>query len=139
MCCAGAATAGLAGMAARRDTIVRPLLGLRRADVRAVVEARGIRTVDDPTNADVRWRRAWIRHEVLPMLGEGSDRDLVPVLARQAELLRAESDLLDELGDGLLTEAGDGRALDAHAARRAASRRAPCGAPLARPATPVGR
>jgi hypothetical protein len=40
------------------------------------------------------------------MLGEGSQRDLVPVLARQAELMRAESDLLDELGDALLTEAG---------------------------------
>jgi len=102
----GSAAAGLAGMAPRRGVVVRPLLGVRRADVRAVVEARGFATVDDPTNADVRWRRAWIRHEVLPMLGQGSDRDLVPVLARQAELLRAESDLLDDLGDGLLTDAG---------------------------------
>lgn len=103
----GSAAAGLAGMAPRRGTIVRPLLGLRRRDVRAVVTARGLPVVEDPTNADVRWRRAWIRHEVLPMLGEGSDRDLVPVLARQADLLRAESELLDELGDGLLTEAGE--------------------------------
>jgi tRNA(Ile)-lysidine synthase len=102
----GSAAAGLAGMAPRRGAIVRPLLHLRRADVRAVVAAHGLTTVDDPTNADVRWRRAWIRHEVLPMLGRGSDRDLVPVLARQADLLRAESALLDELGDGLLTDAG---------------------------------
>jgi tRNA(Ile)-lysidine synthase len=102
----GAATAGLAGMAPRRGVIVRPLLHLRRADVRAVPAARGIATVEDPTNADVRWRRAWIRHEVLPMLGEGSQRDLVPVLARQAEVMRAESDLLDQLGDDVLTEAG---------------------------------
>jgi tRNA(Ile)-lysidine synthase len=102
----GSAAAGLAGMAPRRGTIVRPLLQLRRSDVRAVVAARGLAIVEDPTNADVRWRRAWIRHEVLPMLGEGSGRDLVPVLARQADLLRAESDLLDELGDDLLTDAG---------------------------------
>jgi tRNA(Ile)-lysidine synthase len=102
----GAAAAGLAGMAPRRGAVVRPLLHLRRADVRAVPAARGLATVDDPTNSDVRWRRAWIRHEVLPMLGEGSQRDLVPVLARQAELLRDESDLLDRLGDELLTEAG---------------------------------
>jgi tRNA(Ile)-lysidine synthase len=102
----GSAAAGLAGMPPRRGVVVRPLLGLRRAEVRAVVVAHGLATVDDPTNADVRWRRAWIRHEVLPMLGQGSDRDLVPVLARQAELLRAESDLLDDLGDGLLTDAG---------------------------------
>ena len=102
----GSAAAGLAGMPPRRGPIVRPLLRLRRADVRAVAAARGLATVDDPTNADVRWRRAWIRHEVLPMLGRGSERDLVPVLARQAEILRAESELLDELGDGLLTDAG---------------------------------
>src|SRR4051794_16120607 len=102
----GSAAAGLSGMAARRDDIARPLLHLRRADVRRVVTDRALTTVDDPTNADVRWRRAWIRHEVLPMLGEGSGRDLVPVLARQAELLRAESDLLDRMGDELLTEAG---------------------------------
>jgi tRNA(Ile)-lysidine synthase len=102
----GAAATGLAGMAPRRGVIARPLLHLRRAEVRAVVAACGFEVVDDPTNADVRWRRAWIRHEVLPMLGAGSDRDLVPVLARQAELLRAESDLLDRMGDELLTDAG---------------------------------
>ncbi|MGZ6953760.1 MAG: tRNA lysidine(34) synthetase TilS [Acidimicrobiia bacterium] len=102
----GAATSGLSGMPVRRDGIVRPLLALRRDHVRSVASARGLPTVDDPTNRDLRWRRAWIRHEVLPMLGEGSERDLVPVLARQAALLRAESDLLDELGDALLAEAG---------------------------------
>lgn len=101
----GSATAGLAGMPARRGAIVRPLLGLRRADVRAVVRTRGLPTVDDETNRDPRFRRSWVRHELLPMLGRGAERDLVPVLARQADLLRAESELLDELADALLTEA----------------------------------
>lgn len=102
----GSAASGLAGMAPRRGDIARPLLRMRRRDVRAVVRARGLETVEDPTNADVRWRRAWIRHEVLPMLGEGSARDLVPVLARQADLLRDESELLDALADDLLAAAG---------------------------------
>ena len=106
----GSGTSGLAGMARTRDVIVRPLLGMRRADVRAIVDARGLPVVDDPTNADRRWRRAWIRHDVLPMLERGAERDLVPVLARQAEVLRAESDLLDGLGDEVLSDAaaGDG-------------------------------
>lgn len=102
----GSATAGLAGMPGRRGAVVRPLLHLRRAEVRAVVADRGFTTVDDETNRDPRFRRAWVRHELLPMLGRGADRDLVPVLARQADLLRAESELLDELADALLTEAG---------------------------------
>jgi len=102
----GSAGAGLSGMAARRGAIVRPLLGIRRDDVRAVVDAHGLTTVDDEMNRDPRFRRAWVRHELLPMLGRGADRDLVPVLARQANLLRDESELLDELGDALLAEAG---------------------------------
>lgn len=109
----GSGSAGLAGMARRRGAIVRPLLHLRRAEVRAVVEARGLGVVVDPTNADQRWRRAWIRHEVLPMLERGADRDVVPILVRQSEVLRAESDLLDDLGDQLLASA---RTVDALAA-----------------------
>lgn len=106
----GSGSAGLAGMAARRGDIVRPLLQLRRADVRAVALGRGLQVVDDPTNADVRWRRAWIRHEALPILSRGAERDLVPILVRQADVLRAESDLLDQLGDELLHVAGIGGA-----------------------------
>ncbi len=106
----GSGSAGLAGMAARRGDLARPLLHLRRADVRAVALGRGLQVVDDPTNADVRWRRAWIRHEALPMLSRGVERDLVPILVRQAEVLRAESDLLDQLGDDVLRAATIGGA-----------------------------
>jgi tRNA(Ile)-lysidine synthetase, N-terminal domain len=115
----GSGSAGLAGMARRRGAIVRPLLHLRRVDVRAVVEARGLGVVDDPTNADQRWRRAWIRHEVLPMLERGADRDVVPILVRQSEVLRAESDLLDDLGDQLLAEARTTDELEADSGLRA--------------------
>src|SRR5204863_2847604 len=38
-----------------------------------------------------------IRNELLPLMEDIAGRDLVPVLARQAELLRDESDLLDQL------------------------------------------
>ena len=48
-------------------------------------------------NDDPSFRRVWIRTEVIPALSAGADRDLVPVLARQAEVLRADSDYLDEL------------------------------------------
>ncbi len=101
----GSGSAGLAGMAARRDDLARPLLHLRRADVRAFALARELQVVVDPTNADVRWRRAWIRHEALPMLSRGAARDLVPILARQADVLRSESDFLDQLGDDVLRAA----------------------------------
>jgi tRNA(Ile)-lysidine synthase len=93
----GAAGAGLAGMSPRRGRIVRPLLGFRRADTRAVCDALRIAVLDDPMNHDVEFRRVAIRREVLPMLSRLAARDLVPVLARQADILRSESEFLDAL------------------------------------------
>lgn len=115
----GSTSAGLAGMARVRDDIVRPLLHERRATVRRFVTDRGFEVVADPMNADRRFRRVWIREDVLPMLSDGAGRDLVPILVRQAELLRHESDLLDELGAEVLVAATDGDALLTDALRRA--------------------
>jgi tRNA(Ile)-lysidine synthase len=93
----GSGSAGLAGMAPRRDRLARPLLPLRRADTRALCESLGLTTVDDPMNRDRSFQRVAVRADVLPLLGAVARRDLVPVLARQAEILREESEFLDEL------------------------------------------
>jgi tRNA(Ile)-lysidine synthase len=102
----GSAATGLAGMPVSRDRLVRPMLGLRRADTETLCEALGLDVVADPSNDDLRFRRNWVRHELMPWLGAALERDLVPVLARQAAVLREESDYLDALartawpGDG---------------------------------------
>ena len=93
----GSAASGLAGMAVRRDRIVRPLLRLRRAETEAICVGLGLEPVRDPSNDDVSLRRAWVRHAVLPFLSIGAERDLVPVLTRQADVLRTESEFLDAL------------------------------------------
>jgi tRNA(Ile)-lysidine synthase len=93
----GAAASGLAGMAARRDAFARPLLGWRRSETRALCAELGLPVFDDPMNEDLAFRRVAVRQEVLPLLDRVAGRDLVPVLARQAELLREESEFLDAL------------------------------------------
>jgi tRNA(Ile)-lysidine synthase len=94
----GAAASGLAAM---RPDGRRPLLALRRAETHAYAEAvaaaAGVTLVDDPSNRDVSHLRNRVRHELLPALSAAAARDLAPVLARQADLLRDESDLLDRL------------------------------------------
>ena len=60
---------------------------LRRSETAALCAAEGLEPVDDPTNRDPRFRRNRVRAEVLPLLSDVAGRDLVPVLARQAELL----------------------------------------------------
>jgi tRNA(Ile)-lysidine synthase len=93
----GSGSSGLGAMAVRRGTVVRPLLRLRRADTEAVCAAVGVVPAADPMNTDPGFRRVAVRAELLPRLNALAQRDLVPVLARQAEVLRTESDYLDEL------------------------------------------
>lgn len=57
----GAGVSGLAGIRAKRGTILRPLLGERRATLRAWCVARGVPFVDDPSNSDPRFDRARLR------------------------------------------------------------------------------
>jgi tRNA(Ile)-lysidine synthase len=112
----GAGTSGLAGM--RRDR--RPLLDLRRAETAALCAELGLAPVEDPTNASLAWRRNRVRHQLLPLLDDIAARDVVPVLARQADLLRDEDDLLDDLA--AVIDVTDARALSA--APEALARRA---------------
>lgn len=87
----GAGSTGLAGM---QPGPRRPLLGLRRAETVALCAALDLAPVQDPSNDDPRFRRNRVRHELLPLLDEVAGRDVVPVLCRQADLLRDEADLL---------------------------------------------
>ena len=94
----GSGTRGLAGM---QPTSQRPLLHIRRSETRALCSALGISVFNDPSNNDERFQRNRIRHEVLPLLESLAKRDLVPVLTRQADLLRDDDDLLNELASAL--------------------------------------
>ena len=93
----GSGAAGLAGMAARRGPLRRPLLGLRRADTHEMCARLQWTPVHDPMNEASQYKRVWLRREVMPRLERGAARDLVEVLARQAEVLREDDELLDAL------------------------------------------
>jgi tRNA(Ile)-lysidine synthase len=101
--------AGATGLAALRPGPRHPLLALRRAETHALCRAEGLVPVVDPSNDDPRHLRNRVRHEVLPLLAEVAGRDLAPVLARQADLLADDADLVDALG--ALLDPTDARAL----------------------------
>jgi tRNA(Ile)-lysidine synthase len=94
----GAGSEGLSAMAPDQR---HPILRLRRAETEAVCQARAIHWVNDPSNLDARHQRNRIRSEVLPLLAEVARRDVVPVISRTADILRAESEYLDALAAGL--------------------------------------
>ncbi len=62
----GAAYAG--GVPARRGRVVRPLLGVSRQQLRTYLETLQQPFLEDETNTDPARTRAWLRHEVLPVL-----------------------------------------------------------------------
>ncbi|HEY1466155.1 MAG TPA: tRNA lysidine(34) synthetase TilS [Acidimicrobiales bacterium] len=101
--------AGVHGLSGMRAGARHPILGLRRSETVALCGHRGLEPVIDPSNQDPRFLRNRIRHELLPLCSALAGRDLVPVLARQAELLAGDADLLDALSE--LVDPTDGRAV----------------------------
>ena len=94
----GSGLAGATAMAPIRDDVVRPLLRVRRGDLRRFVEGEGLPSVEDPMNRDPAFARVLARQEVLPAL-ERLGPDPVGALARFADLVRVDADALDRLAD----------------------------------------
>jgi tRNA(Ile)-lysidine synthase len=86
---------GLDGLSAMRaGDPRRPLLALRRAETRALCDALGLEPFVDPSNDDSSFRRNRVWAELLPLLDDIAERDVVPVLTRQAGLLGEVADLV---------------------------------------------
>lgn len=65
-------------------TVVRPLLGARRADTVGACRELGLAAWRDPHNSDPAFRRVRVRREVIPLLAEVVGGDPAPALARAA-------------------------------------------------------
>jgi tRNA(Ile)-lysidine synthase len=106
----------LHGMPARRGRLVRPLLGATRSEVRAYLRERAIDWREDPSNADRRFARARVRHDLLEALrsiGPAAER----TIAETARQLRQEAELLDAAVDSALEELGGAAAVSLAALR----------------------
>lgn len=108
----GSGSRGLCGIPPRRGRIVRPLLGVTRAEVEAYLAANGLACRQDSTNGEDVFRRNRLRHAVTPVL-----RELNPAFAaaaaRTAALLREDEDCLQGMAEAFLGQAYDGRSLAA--------------------------
>ncbi|MCI2264774.1 tRNA lysidine(34) synthetase TilS, partial [Sediminivirga luteola] len=91
----GSGARSLAGMAPARGMLLRPLLGLRRAQLRASCHAQGLRVWDDPMNADDAYARVRARRHALPALEQQLGPGITEALARTAAQLRADADHLE--------------------------------------------
>jgi len=109
----GSGARSLAGMVSWDPPWLRPLLSLRRADSTAACRAQGLPVWDDPHNADPRFTRVRLRHQVLPLLEDVLGGGVAEALARTATQLRDDDEALDATAHDLLGCGRDADALDA--------------------------
>jgi tRNA(Ile)-lysidine synthase len=89
----------LRGIAPRTDDgFLRPLLSLSRTEIEAFLAERGLSGRRDSSNADRRFLRNRMRHELLPML-EACNPRIMQTLAETAEQTGAVIELLEPLID----------------------------------------
>ncbi|ULE35077.1 tRNA lysidine(34) synthetase TilS [Mycobacterium sp. IDR2000157661] len=100
----GSGARSLAGMRALDPPWCRPLLDVRRDVTHSACAELGLLPWQDPHNTDRRFTRVRLRTEVLPLLEDVLGGGVAEALARTATLLRADSDLLDELAGRALPD-----------------------------------
>lgn len=113
----GSGPAGLSAMRPQQPLglgqLWRPLLQTPRARLRAYAEAHGLQWVEDPQNRDARYRRSWLRQDVMPRLqlpaGAAADESTgaAKMLARSAHWCGEAAQLLAELATADLQAAAD--------------------------------
>jgi tRNA(Ile)-lysidine synthase len=101
----GSGPRSVAGMRQLDPPWGRPLLEVRRAVTAAACAALGLRPWTDPHNADPAFRRVRLRTEVLPLLEDVLAGGVAQALARTAEQLREDLDVLDSQAGELLAVA----------------------------------
>lgn len=94
--CRGTGVRGMQGMSPQQGHILRPLLGKTHEELKAWLQQRGECWREDATNADTRFRRNKVRHELLPKM-----RELNPSV--DASLLKAMRSI--SLAEKALSEA----------------------------------
>jgi tRNA(Ile)-lysidine synthase len=93
----GSGPAGLEGIRPVMDgRLIRPLLECSRHQILQFLSERKVTYREDSTNSDLRYQRNRVRHELVPYLEKHFNPRLVATLAREAGVVRAAWDFLEE-------------------------------------------
>ncbi|MXZ72923.1 MAG: tRNA lysidine(34) synthetase TilS [Acidobacteria bacterium] len=112
----GAGPSGLAGIRRRAGDVIRPLLDVRRDELRGFLRERGLQYRDDPSNQDMTVLRNRVRHRVLPVLERECSPAVAEALARAAAIAGADADWIGKAvkgaEPGVIQVAGEELAID---------------------------
>ena len=100
----GTGTDGLRGIPERRGLIIRPMLGISRAEIDAYCAAHGLSPRQDPSNlSSGHYTRNRIRLELLPLLRHEYNPRVDDALLRLSEIAGRDSDYLAQQAETALT------------------------------------
>jgi len=92
----GAGTRGLGGIyPVLEGKVIRPFLGLTRAEVMQEIAARGLPYRMDSTNLDARLQRNKVRMGLLPLLAKEYNPEIIPLLNQLADRSRDDEACLE--------------------------------------------
>src|SRR5574340_403681 len=101
----GSGARSIWGMSSYDPPWGRPLLGLRRAVTRSACAELELAPHEDPHNINPEFARVRLRTEVLPLLEQILGGGVAAVLARTADQLREDGQVVDALADRTLQDA----------------------------------
>ncbi len=108
----GEGLTGMVGMQPLQQDIIRPLLEVSHAETIAYCEQHHLLPLEDASNADARFLRNRIRHELLPLL-ETMNPGIRATLLRNAEVVRVDQAWIEEQVDkawqNVIVEASEAR------------------------------
>lgn len=121
----GTGIAGLAGIPRARAlspavTLIRPLLDVSRAEVLAHLGELGQSYREDASNADVRFTRNRLRHELLPLLARDYNPQVQQALLRLGSLAAEAQGVVEQQVEALLQNVE--RHVERHVERQSAAR-----------------
>ena len=90
----GSGMSGLASIPRHRGLIYRPLLDYTHDQLKDWLKTRGLDWHEDATNTDTHYLRAYMRHNVLPLL-KARNPMLVQTVCKIADLMTDEDDYLE--------------------------------------------
>ena len=108
----GSGLQGLSGIRPARGRIIRPLVGLTRAEIEEYLKAEGLSWRTDSTNLSDDYTRNRVRHIVMPGLSEGVNSRAAEHIVRAGRLIGAADEYISgkALGelDAFAKRTGDG-------------------------------
>lgn len=104
--CRGSGLHGLCGIAPQNGRLLRPLLGVDRAEIAQYCAENGVAFVQDSTNGDVAFSRNRLRAQALPAM-EAINPRVGQAVLRLTEAVRRDDEALSALARQLADACGD--------------------------------